>query len=105
VDVYGRDDNDKMIKVCDFTVGENVGELEFLRNHRCVADVKARGHVRTAKMNRLHFEMVMGPVMDVLARTAGESNVYSYYRHQLEKMEKGHTPEPGNRASDDEKEE
>ena len=105
VDVYGRDDNDKVVKVCDFTVGENVGELEFLRNHRCVADVKARGHVRTAKMNRLHFEMVMGPVMDVLARTAGESNVYSYYRHQLEKMEKGHTPEPGNRASDDEAEE
>lgn len=89
VEVYGRDDEGGVKKVCEFTVGDCVGELEFLKSHRCVADVKAKNSVRTAKMNRLHFEMVMGPVKDVLARTAGESEVYSYYREQLEKMEKG----------------
>lgn len=89
VEVFGRDDEGGVKKVCEFTVGDCVGELEFLKSHRCVADVKAKDAVRTAKMNRLHFEMVMGPVKDVLARTAGESEVYSYYREQLEKMEKG----------------
>ena len=28
--------------VCTFTVGENVGELEFINQHMCVADVKAQ---------------------------------------------------------------
>lgn len=88
VEVYGRDDAGASVKVCEFTVGENVGELEFLHNHKCVADVKAKGFVRTAKMNRRHFEMVMGPVKDVLARVAATSDVYKYYRQQLEKMEK-----------------
>lgn len=88
VEVYGRDDEGKEIKVCEFTVGENVGELEFINNHKCVADVKAKGNVRAAKMNRHHFEMVMGPVKELLARTASESTVYAYYREQLEKMEK-----------------
>eukprot|EP00331_Platyophrya_macrostoma_P001118 CAMPEP_0176404896 /NCGR_PEP_ID=MMETSP0127-20121128/53_1 /TAXON_ID=938130 /ORGANISM="Platyophrya macrostoma, Strain WH" /LENGTH=600 /DNA_ID=CAMNT_0017783927 /DNA_START=73 /DNA_END=1875 /DNA_ORIENTATION=+ len=87
VEVYGRDDNSNVIKVCEFTVGDCVGELEFINNHKCVADVKAKGFVRVAKMNRHHFEMVMGPVKDVLARNASENTVYEYYRHQLEKME------------------
>lgn len=89
VEVYGRDDSANVIKVCEFTVGDCVGELEFINNHKCVADVKAKGpFVRVAKMNRHHFEMVMGPVKDVLARNASENTVYEYYRHQLEKMEK-----------------
>lgn len=88
VEVYGRDDGQNTIKVCEFTVGDCVGELEFINNHKCVADVKAKGFVRVAKMNRHHFEMVMGPVKDVLARNASENTVYEYYRHQLEKMEK-----------------
>lgn len=87
VEVFGRDDNHNTIKVCEFTVGDCVGELEFINNHKCVADVKAKGFVRVAKMNRHHFEMVMGPVKDVLARNASENTVYEYYRHQLEKME------------------
>lgn len=87
VDVFGRDDNKNEIKVCEFTVGDCVGELEFINNHKCVADVKAQAFVRVAKMNRRHFELVMGPVKDVLARTAGESTVYEYYRKQLEKMD------------------
>lgn len=87
VEVYGRDDSSNVIKVCEFTVGDCVGELEFINNHKCVADVKAKGFVRVAKMNRHHFELVMGPVKDVLARNASENTVYEYYRHQLEKME------------------
>jgi cAMP-dependent protein kinase regulator len=88
VEVYGRDEASNVIKVCEFTVGDCVGELEFINNHKCVADVKAKGFVRVAKMNRHHFEMVMGPVKDVLARNASENTVYEYYRQQLEKMEK-----------------
>lgn len=87
VEVFGRDDHQNVIKVCEFTKGDCVGELEFINNHKCVADVKAGGFIRVAKMNRRHFEMVMGPVKDVLARNAGESTVYEYYRHQLEKMD------------------
>jgi CRP-like cAMP-binding protein len=87
VEVFGRDDHQNVIKVCEFTKGDCVGELEFINNHKCVADVKAKDFVRVAKMNRRHFEMVMGPVKDVLARNAGESTVYEYYRHQLEKMD------------------
>ena len=90
VEVYGRDDHQNVIKVCEFTKGDCVGELEFINNHKCVADVKAKDFVRVAKMNRRHFEMVMGPVKDVLARNAGESTVYEYYRHQLEKMDAAH---------------
>eukprot|EP00758_Cryptobia_borreli_P009982 Tbor_TRINITY_DN5528_c1_g1::TRINITY_DN5528_c1_g1_i1::g.13101::m.13101/K04739/PRKAR; cAMP-dependent protein kinase regulator len=90
VDVFGRRDGE-VVKVCDFTVGDCVGELEFLNNHRCVADVKANGFVRVAKMNRRHFEMVMGPVKEILSRNAGESTVYSYYREQLEQIELGNT--------------
>ena len=84
VDVIGRDVATKAPKwVCDFHEGDCVGELEFLNNHNCVADVKAKTFVRVAMMNRHHFEMVMGPVKDVLARIANESNVYEYYRATL----------------------
>ena len=53
-------------QVCTFTVGDCVGELEFINpNTVCVADVKAwSSEVRTAKMNRRHFEKVMGYVKD-----------------------------------------
>jgi CRP-like cAMP-binding protein len=81
VDVIGRDEKGKEKFVCDFTVGACVGELEFINDHPCVADVVAHNDIlRVAKMNRRHFEMVMGPVKDVLARTAAESPVYEYYR-------------------------
>eukprot|EP01064_Diplonema_japonicum_P024324 TRINITY_DN3486_c5_g1_i1.p1 TRINITY_DN3486_c5_g1~~TRINITY_DN3486_c5_g1_i1.p1 ORF type:complete len:850 (+),score=228.64 TRINITY_DN3486_c5_g1_i1:58-2607(+) len=88
VEVIGRDANGKNIKVCEFTEGDCVGELEFINNHKCVADVLAVGEVRTAKMNRKHFEMSMGPVVDVLKRTAESSNVYEYYRLTQEEMSK-----------------
>jgi hypothetical protein len=85
--VLGRDDKGAPKWVCDFKEGDCVGELEFLHHHLCVADVVAKTPlVRTARMNRRHFEMVMGPVKDVLARTAQESEVFSYYRDQLSKI-------------------
>jgi len=88
VDVLGRDVNTKEPKwVCDFHEGDCVGELEFLNNHPCVADVKAKTFVRVAMMNRHHFELVMGPVKDVLSRIANESNVYEYYRASLAAMQ------------------
>mmetsp|Transcript_4197 Transcript_4197/g.13382 ORF Transcript_4197/g.13382 Transcript_4197/m.13382 type:complete len:523 (-) Transcript_4197:362-1930(-) len=86
VEVYGRDDKGESVKVCEFTVGDCVGELEFLNDHKCVADVVAKDELRVAKMNRHHFEMVMGPVKEVLARTANEDEKFAYYRNQLEKM-------------------
>ena len=34
MDVYGRDDDNKVVKVCDFTVGENVGESNVYSHYR-----------------------------------------------------------------------
>ena len=101
VEVIGRDGDDKNIKVCEFTTGDCVGELEFINNHKCVADVKAVGEVRTAKMNRRHFEMCMGPVVDVLKRVADTSTIYEYYR-QNRAVDTDATPEdPPVDAQDD----
>lgn len=91
VAVYGRDDEGKEKYVCEFGVGACVGELEFINDHPCVADVVAKTEmVRVAKMNRRHFEMVMGPVKEVLARTAAESAVYEYYRGTQKKRQQHH---------------
>eukprot|EP01063_Lacrimia_lanifica_P015224 TRINITY_DN22039_c0_g1_i1.p2 TRINITY_DN22039_c0_g1~~TRINITY_DN22039_c0_g1_i1.p2 ORF type:complete len:560 (+),score=265.73 TRINITY_DN22039_c0_g1_i1:76-1755(+) len=80
VEVIGRR-NGEEVQVCTFTVGECVGELEFINNHVCVADVKAlTPNVKTAKMNRRHFERVMGPCVDILKNVADTSHVYEYYR-------------------------
>jgi cAMP-dependent protein kinase regulator len=86
VQVVGRDAAGEKVDVCTFTVGENIGELEFLNNHKCVADCVAKGPMRAAKMNRHHFEMVMGPVKELLARVAQESTVYEYYRETLARL-------------------
>lgn len=107
VEVFGRDDKGESVKVCEFTVGDCVGELEFLNDHKCVADVCAKGEVRVAKMNRHHFEMVMGPVKELLARTANESEVYTYYREKLEKMNESQqavTSDDAKAGEDDKKE-
>eukprot|EP01004_Peranema_trichophorum_P001467 NODE_1177_length_2085_cov_70.133537_g991_i0.p1 GENE.NODE_1177_length_2085_cov_70.133537_g991_i0~~NODE_1177_length_2085_cov_70.133537_g991_i0.p1 ORF type:complete len:668 (-),score=135.12 NODE_1177_length_2085_cov_70.133537_g991_i0:80-1897(-) len=80
VEVLGRDDNGRVIKVCEFTAGDCVGELEFIYNHKTVADVRAKTDVRSATLNRHHFELCMGPIVDVLKRNASEENhVYDYY--------------------------
>jgi len=95
VQVVGRNEKNEKVDVCTFTVGENIGELEFLNNHKCVADCVAKGPLRAAKMNRHHFEMVMGPVKELLSRVAQESTVYEYYRETIARMN----------AADDEKKE
>lgn len=85
VDVIGRDESGAEKKVCSFTSGEYIGELEFLNNHKCVADVVAATHVTTAKLNRRHFEMCMGPVIDLLKRNTN-SEKYEYYQGVLQKQ-------------------
>jgi CRP-like cAMP-binding protein len=86
VEVIGRS-NGEPKHVCDFTAGDYIGELEFLNNHRTVADVLAKGFVRTAKLNRRHFEMCLGPVKDVLKRNATNPK-YQHYQQVLEESEK-----------------
>jgi CRP-like cAMP-binding protein len=85
VEVIGRDAQGKETKVCDFTSGDHVGELEFLNNHRTVADVIAVTDVTTAKLNRRHFEMCMGPVMDILKRDSSSAK-YEYYQNVLQQQ-------------------
>merc|ERR1712096_507139 len=80
VEVFGRDKDMKEQKVCEFHVGDCVGELEFIHNHACVADVRAKGEVRAAKMHRYHFEMCMGSIVDLLKQQAGAHEKYQYYR-------------------------
>ncbi|CBH17408.1 protein kinase A regulatory subunit, putative [Trypanosoma brucei gambiense DAL972] len=82
VDVVGRDDDGNEKHVWEFGKGDHVGELEFLNNHANVADVVAKTHVVTAKLNRRHFEMCLGPVIDVLKRTSQQPN-YEYYQSKL----------------------
>ncbi|AIN96446.1 protein kinase A regulatory subunit, putative [Leishmania panamensis] len=85
VEVIGRDEAGNKTKVCEFHSGDHIGELEFLNNHRTVADVVAVTDVTTAKLNRRHFEMCMGPVMDVLRRDM-TSTKYEYYQHLLQQQ-------------------
>ena len=79
VEVIGRDEHGKPFKVCEMGAGENFGELEFLENHSCVADVRAVSAVTTAKINRKHFEMCLGPVIHILKRNAAAPK-YQYYQ-------------------------
>ena len=53
-------------QVCTFHRGDRIGELEFIHNHRTVADVIAVGEVRAARLNRAHFELCMGSIVDLL---------------------------------------
>lgn len=85
VEVIGRDADGKETKVCEFSQGDHVGELEFLNNHRTVADIVAVTHVTTAKLNRRHFEMCMGPVMDVIKRDISSAK-YDYYQNVLQQQ-------------------
>ena len=79
VNVIGRKNGQK-VKVCQFHAGKHFGELEFLNNHRTVADVIATGEiVRTARLKRDHFELCLGPVKDVLLGNVNSSE-YAYYR-------------------------
>lgn len=94
VEVIGRTPDGQKTKVCEFTVGDNIGELEFLHGHRCVADCVAKTSVvRAAKMNANHFEKLMGPAKELLARTAEESEVYTYYRSAVAAMKGSGVPE------------
>ena len=87
VNVIGRQDNEKegsTVQVCTFTVGDCVGELEFINCHCTVADVVADGPVKTAKMGRRHFEKVMGPVEEFLKDRANDHSKFEYYRGKRE---------------------
>jgi CRP-like cAMP-binding protein len=79
VDVYGRKEGE-VVLVCEFGPGDCVGELEFLNNHRTVADVRARGRVKAARLHRDHFELCMGPIVDVLRRSSMADERFAYYR-------------------------
>ena len=85
VEVIGRENGEKK-KVCEFNAGDYIGELEFLNNHRTVADVVATTYVSTAKLNRRHFEMCLGPVLDVLKRNTHHPK-YEYYQNVLKEKQ------------------
>lgn len=81
----GAPDNAPRKHICYLEVGDCVGELEFLNQHRAVADCVAAGPLRVAKLHRDHFELCMGPVMDVLRKTVRKDK-YEYYNTQLEEL-------------------
>lgn len=84
VEVIGRDSEGQHTVVCEFKAGDHFGELEFLNNHRTVADVVAKTDVHTAKLNRRHFEMCLGPVIELLKRNTHHPK-YEYYQNVLSK--------------------
>ena len=87
VEVIGRDADGANVNVCTFKAGDCIGELEFINNHNCVADVKATSDVRMAKLNRKHFEMFMGPVMEILRNNAQDNPQYEHYRTLMKEKE------------------
>eukprot|EP00758_Cryptobia_borreli_P007713 Tbor_TRINITY_DN5324_c2_g3::TRINITY_DN5324_c2_g3_i1::g.3926::m.3926/K04739/PRKAR; cAMP-dependent protein kinase regulator len=91
VEVIGRDESGHK-HVCEFSEGDHFGELEFLNNHPTVADVVAKTQVVTAKLNRRHFEMCMGTMIDVLKRNAFHPK-YEYYRNLLKNDDASETVE------------
>ncbi|KAJ9460752.1 cAMP-dependent protein kinase regulatory subunit [Diplonema papillatum] len=82
VEVIGRQDDQDTV-VCTFGAGDNFGELEFLNDHKCVADVRAVTKCKTARINRAHFELCLGPVKGYL-RDSTRSSTYDYYRQKTE---------------------
>ena len=80
VKVVGRDKSTgKKVDVCTFGAGDIIGELEFLNNHKAVADVLAVGDVKTCRLHRAHFEMCMGPVVDYMRVHTDNSAKFAYY--------------------------
>ncbi|CCD16625.1 unnamed protein product [Trypanosoma congolense IL3000] len=87
VEVIGRDSEGKPERVWEFRHGDHIGELEFINNHTNVADVVAKTHVLAAKLNRRHFEMCLGPIIDVMKRATLEPK-YTYYQNVLKEVMK-----------------
>lgn len=71
--------------ICFLERGACVGELEFLNQHLAVANCVAFDEVRACTLHRDHFEMCMGPIMDVLRKTVRQDK-YEYYNSQLEDL-------------------
>jgi CRP-like cAMP-binding protein len=71
--------------ICFLERGACVGELEFLNQHAAVANCTAFDEVRACTLHRDHFELCMGPIMDVLRKTVRQDK-YEYYNSQLEDM-------------------
>ena len=86
VDVIGRENGEKVF-VCQFDAGKHFGELEFLNNHRTVADVVAKTKVRTARLRSGHFELCLGPIKDVLLSNM-QTEEYTYYRQKSCRVDK-----------------
>nr|ACI16059.1 protein kinase [Bodo saltans] len=79
VQVVGRD-RGKKVDVVRLGEGNVVGELEFLFDHLTVADVvAATPRVVTARINRKHFEMVLGPITDQLKKFVAKNETYAHY--------------------------
>ena len=93
VEVKGVDEEDsnRMKHVCFLERGACVGELEFLNQHPAVADCIAYSKVRTCMLHRDHFELCMGPILDVLRKTVRQEK-YQYYNQQLEDMSSQQLP-------------
>eukprot|EP01064_Diplonema_japonicum_P021125 TRINITY_DN30678_c0_g1_i1.p1 TRINITY_DN30678_c0_g1~~TRINITY_DN30678_c0_g1_i1.p1 ORF type:complete len:531 (+),score=112.11 TRINITY_DN30678_c0_g1_i1:35-1627(+) len=85
VEVVGREGS-KKVQVCRFERGKHFGELEFLNNHRTVADVIAVGKTKTVRLNRKHFELCLGPIKEILRRNI-HSGDYAYYRQHADKLD------------------
>jgi cAMP-dependent protein kinase regulator len=69
--------------ICFLERGSCVGELEFLNQHPAVANCVAHTEVRACMLHRDHFELCMGPIMDVLRKTVRQDK-YQYYNKHLE---------------------
>eukprot|EP00755_Sulcionema_specki_P027226 Sspe_Gene.16593::Locus_5857_Transcript_1_1_Confidence_1.000_Length_3468::g.16593::m.16593/K04739/PRKAR; cAMP-dependent protein kinase regulator len=78
--VVGREDDGETLKeVCVLSHGDMLGDLEFLNQHKAVADVKAATECSTFKLHRDHFEACLGPIKGYIAeKSIGAS--YSYYQ-------------------------
>ncbi|CUG68058.1 protein kinase, putative [Bodo saltans] len=89
--VVGRDPEGKPVNVIDLGAGQVVGELEFVFHHSAVADVVVLStHCKVAKLNRKHFEMIVGSdVTDQMKQYIASKDIYRHYMaHAQEDVKK-----------------
>jgi len=80
VEVVGRDADGEEVKACELDAGAIVGELEFIHDETCCADVVALTPVRTQRLSKQEFLRITGDTgLNMFAKNLMDTR-YLYYR-------------------------
>lgn len=80
VEVIGRDGDDGELHLCKLGPGNTIGELEFITEEACVADVVALCPVRMQRLSKRDFHRIVGEHgMHTLSKEILDDSRYIYY--------------------------